>query len=116
LVRRQWGIDTVALYEVGGIDVSRDDEALHALKASRDIHQVILLVEAWQPPVADYRNFVTQLRQTLRDGKMIWVLLYHRDTDGDIVSPRESDLDQWRTTLERLDAWLRVKPMIEELV
>jgi hypothetical protein len=116
LVRRQWGIDTVALYEVGGIDVSRDDEALHALKASRDIQQVILLVEAWQPPVADYRNSVIQLRQTLRDGKMIWVLLYHRDTDGDIVSPRESDLDQWRTTLERLDAWLRVKPMIEELV
>ncbi len=114
LVSRQWGIDTAALHEVGGLDVSRDDEALHALEASHDIDHVMLLVEAWQPPVTDYRNFVTQLRQTLRDGKMIWVLLYHRDTDGDIVTPRESDLDQWRTTLERIDAWLRVKPMIEE--
>jgi hypothetical protein len=114
LVRRQWGIDTVALYEVGGLDVSRDEDALRVLQASRDIDQVILLVEAWQPPVTDYRNFVVQLRQTLRDGKMIWVLLYHRDTDGDIVTPRESDLDQWRTTLERIDAWLRVKPMIIE--
>ncbi len=116
LIRRQWGIDTVALYEVGGLDMSRDEEALQALATSRDIDQVMLLVEAWQPPVTDYRNFVTQLRETLRDGKMIWVLLYHRDTDGDIVTPRESDLDQWRTTLERIDAWLRVKPMIEEPV
>ncbi len=114
LVRRQWGINTVALYEVGGLDVSRDEEALHALEASRDIDQVMLVVEAWQPPVTDYRNFVAQLRETLRDGKMIWVLLYHRDTDGDMVTPRESDLDQWRTTLERIDAWLRVKPMMEE--
>jgi hypothetical protein len=45
---------------------------------------------------------------------MIWVLLYHRNPDGDIVTPRESDLDQWRATLERIDAWLRVKPLIEE--
>ena len=45
---------------------------------------------------------------------MIWVLLYHRSTDGDLVAPRQSDLDQWRNTLERLDAWLRVKPMMEE--
>jgi hypothetical protein len=116
LVRRQWGIDTVALYEVGGLDVSHDAEALLALETNRDIDQVLLLVEAWQPPVTDYRNFVTQLRQILRDDQMIWVLLYHRDPDGDIVTPRESDLDQWRTTLERIDAWLRVKPLIEEPV
>ena len=114
LVRHQWGIDTVALYEVGGLDVARDEEALHALETSRHIDQVFLLVEAWQPPVTDYRNFVTRLRRTLRDGKMIWVLLYHRDTNGDLVAPRESDIEQWRTTLERSDAWLRVKPMIEE--
>ncbi len=114
LVRRQWEIDPVALYEVGGLDVSRDEEALRALETSRDIDQVLLLVEAWQPPVTDYRHFIMQLRQTLGDGKMIWVLLYHRDTDGDTVPPRESDLDQWCTTLERIDAWLRVKPMLEE--
>ncbi len=114
LVRRQWDIDIAALYEVGGLDVSRDEDALRALATNPDIDQVMLLVEAWQPPVTDYRNFVTQLRQTLRNGKMIWVLLYHRDTDSDIVTPRESDLEQWRTTLEQIDAWLRVKPMIEE--
>ena len=84
------------------------------MKTNHDIDQVVLLVEAWQPPVTDYRNFVTQLRQTLHDGKMIWVLLYHRDRHGNMVTPRESDLAQWRTTLERIDAWLRVKPMIEE--
>jgi hypothetical protein len=113
-VRHQWGIDAVALYEVGGLDISRDAEALRALKTNHDIDQVVLLVEAWQPPVTDYRNFVTQLRQILHDGKMIWVLLYHRDRHGNMVTPRESDLAQWRTTLERIDAWLRVKPMIEE--
>ncbi len=116
LVRRHWGIEAMALHEVGGLDVSRDEAALHALETSGDVDQVILLVEAWQPPVTDYRNFIVELRQTLRDGMMIWVLLYHRDTDGDIATPRASDLEQWRTTLERIDAWLRVKPMIEESV
>lgn len=116
LVRSQWGIETMVLHEVGGLDVSRDETALHALAASRDFDQVILLVEAWQPPVTDYRNFIVDLRQNLPEGMMIWVLLYHRDTGGDIATPRASDLDQWRTALERIDAWLRVKPMIEEPV
>ena len=75
---------------------------------------VILLVEAGEPPVADYQDFVTQLRQVLRDGMMIWVLLYHRDQGGDITVPRESDLEQWQKTLEPIDAWLRVRPMVEE--
>ncbi len=116
LVRRQWGIETMALHEVGSLDVSRDEAAFRALQTSGDFDQVILLVEAWQPPVTDYRNFIVELRQNLRDGMMIWVLLYHRDTEGSTVTPRASDLDQWRTTLERIDAWLRVKPMIEEPV
>ncbi len=116
LVRDQWGVETMALHEVGGLDVSRDATALQALNTSSDFDQVILLVEAWQPPVTDYRNFIVDLRQALGDDMMIWVLLYHRDTGGDIAAPRTSDLDQWRTTLERVDAWLRVKPMIEEPV
>ena len=114
LAKRQWGIDASALYEVGGLDVSRDDEALIALSAHRDIDHVLLLVEAWQPPVSDYRHFVAQLRQVLRDGKMIWVLLYHRSANGDLAAPRPSDVEQWRCALERIDAWLRVQPMIEE--
>ena len=114
LAQRQWGIDAMALYEVGGLDVSRDEEALAALAAQRHIDHVLLLVEAWQPPVSDYRHFVAQLRQTLRDGKMIWVLLYHRSANGDLAAPRPSDLEQWRSTLERIDAWLRVQPMLEE--
>jgi hypothetical protein len=113
LLQRQWGADMVARHQVGGLDISRDTAALKALDRQADIDQVMLLVEAWQPPVGDYLDFVTQLRHTLGDGPMIWVLLYHRDPHGQVLPPRPSDLEQWRQTLERADAWLRVKPLCE---
>ena len=113
LLQRQWGVDMVARHQVGGLDVSRDMAALKALDRQADIDQVMLLVEAWQPPVGDYLDFVTQLRHTLGDGPMIWVLLYHRDPHGQVIPPRQSDLEQWRQTLERADAWLRVQPLCE---
>jgi hypothetical protein len=61
--------------------------------------------------VGDYVDFVAQLRQKLGEGPMIWVLLYHRNPHGQVIPPRRSDLEQWRKTLERADAWLRVKPL-----
>jgi hypothetical protein len=98
---------------VGGLDVSSDTAALTALDRWGDIDQVMLVVEAWQPPVGDYLDFVAQLRHTLGDGPMLWVLLYNRDPHGHVIPPRQSDLEQWRKTLERIDAWLRVKPIGE---
>ena len=114
MLRQQWGTDLVALYPVGGLDLTSDATALRAIDRRRDIDQVMLLVEAWEPPVGDYVDFVVQLRQTLGEGAMIWVLLYHRDAQGHVVPPRQRDLEQWRKTLERTDAWLRVKPLCEE--
>jgi hypothetical protein len=114
LLQRQWGADMAALYTVGGLDVSRDAVALQALDRHKHIDQVMLLVEAWQPPVGDYVGFVGQLRQKLSEGPMIWVLLYHRNPQGQVIPPRRSDVEQWRKTLERVDAWLRVKPIGEE--
>lgn len=114
LLQRQWGADMAALYTVGGLDVSRDTVALQALDRHKPIDQVMLLVEAWQPPVGDYVDFVAQLRHKLGDGPMIWVLLYHRNPQGQVIPSRHSDVEQWRKTLERADAWLRVKPIGEE--
>lgn len=114
LLQRQWGADMVARHHVGGLDVSSDTAALTALDRHSDIDQVMLVVEAWQPPIGDYVDFVRQLRHQLGDGPMIWVLLYHRDPHGQVIPPRKSDLEQWRKTLERTDAWLRVKPIGEE--
>jgi hypothetical protein len=114
LLQRQWGADMVARHHVGGLDVGSDTAALAALDGHGNIDQVMLVVEAWQPPIGDYVDFVTQLRHKLGEGPMIWVLLYHRDPHGQVIPPRRSDLEQWRQTLERTDAWLRVKPIGEE--
>jgi Protein of unknown function (DUF2868) len=76
LLQRQWGADMVARHHVGELDVSSDTAALTALDRHDNIDQVMLIVEAWQPPIGDYVDFVAQLRHKLGDGPMIWVLLY----------------------------------------
>jgi hypothetical protein len=114
LLQHQWGADMVARHHVGELDVSSDMAALTALDRHDNIDQVMLIVEAWQPPIGDYVDFVAQLRHELGEGPMIWVLLYHRDPHGQVIPPRQSDLEQWRQTLKCSDAWLRVKPLGEE--
>ncbi|MDH3718741.1 MAG: DUF2868 domain-containing protein [Planctomycetota bacterium] len=115
ILHDRWGAGAGQLYQVGGLDEGCDRQALDALHGGANVGQVLLLVEAWEPPVAEYLDFITQMRERLGEGVLIVVLLFHRDQQGTPVCPTAEDREIWQRCLAAAgDPWLAVRPLIEE--
>jgi hypothetical protein len=104
-----------ALHEVGGIDAGADRIALEALAAAGGEGAVVLVVEAWEPPVADYIDFVGELRRVLGKGRPVVLALCNRGEDGALLPADSAQCTQWRRRLAELgDPWLRVESLAAE--
>lgn len=112
LVGRRLGVEPKRVLAVGGIDTAADAAALAGVAA--DEAPVVLVVEAWEPPVGDYLDFLKLVRE--RAGRRpVIVLLYHADSEGRPAPPRPADADQWRRRLSlAADPGLRVDALVEE--
>lgn len=75
---------------------------------------VILLEEAWQPPIAEKLQGVRELRSHLgADAKLILVLVGRPDAAGPITRVKASDLKVWERQIQTLgDTRLRVETLI----
>lgn len=102
------GVVVEGVETAGALDLARDAAALEKL---RDAPAVLVVVEAWEPPSADYLDFLRRLRGTLGERIPVLVLPCEVDEGGrpTAVAPRHVAL--WRRSLTALsDPWLRVEP------
>jgi len=96
-----------AVTRVGGLDAEADADTLAEIEAAKADTPVCLLVEAWEPPVADYTDLVRDLRAGLGAETPLWILLVAQAG----ASPEELALQQrqWQRQLAALgDPWLHV--------
>ena len=115
LLRGRFGGGVSAVFSAGGLEDGGDEAALNSAAGTGSTETVVVLVEAWEPPVADYIDFLARLREKLGEGRPILVLLYNQDTDGRAVPPKPLDAEIWSGQLASAgDPWLRVEPMVEE--
>ncbi len=112
-----------AVLTVGGVDTSADETALAAaesLAGSRNgdpygTGAVVLLVEAWEPPVGDYVDFLEALRKRVGPDRPVEILLVHRDMAGRPTPPRAHDAAIWRRRIAAMgDRALGVGALVEE--
>ena len=110
----RFGLSVAWIAEIGQLDLQGDDEALSRFTKSGDCRRVVLLVEAWEPPDADYLDFLKRLRQTVGDGALIDVLLYNHHGPGVAAACKEHHVSVWRQQLATLgDSRLAVDQLIE---
>lgn len=96
------------VHHVGQLDAAHDASALQAVQG--DEAPVVLIVQAWEPPVGDYVDFLQRLRAAAGPQRPITVMLFNQ-LDGEPAPPDVQDLRQWRSRLAVLgDAWLSVQP------
>ncbi|MBW2275667.1 MAG: DUF2868 domain-containing protein [Deltaproteobacteria bacterium] len=111
----RFGMRPSLVREVGGIDAAADHVALDALATSGGKVAAALIVEAWEPPVADYVDFVRELRTALGRGRPLVVALCNRGEDGALLPAEPRQATQWRRRLAELgDPWLRVESLAAE--
>lgn len=113
-VEARFGTRPTAIHDVGGLETARDRVALDALADSGE-GVVALLVEAWEPPVADYVDFVSALRGVLGSKRAVVIALCNRDEAGALLPAEPDQFGHWRRRFAELgDPWLRVESLAVE--
>ncbi|MFW6059799.1 MAG: DUF2868 domain-containing protein [Phycisphaeraceae bacterium] len=110
LLTRQLGAAPQGKLEAGGArSVEEDAQAIErAAEVVREAGMVVMLVRAWEPPMAEVTDFLVQLRGKLPHGRPIVVV----PIGAEQPAPRQANLDQWRRRLGALgDPWLHVAPV-----
>jgi hypothetical protein len=97
-----------------GSDLEGDDaileEMARLMRAGRG-EGLLLLQEAWQPPIRETLNFIRALRKAVGNRVMIWVGLIGRPREGTIVTaPAAEEATVWEQKLKALgDSYLGVE-------
>lgn len=99
---------------IGQVDRKADTRALLALSADPSPAPLLVIVQAWEPPVGDYLDLLTEARRVLGPKRLIHVLLYHRGPNQRIRPPKPIEVRTWQSRINTLaDGWITVEPMAE---
>jgi hypothetical protein len=114
LVRQRLNVEPRAVHTVGDLSGKGDQATLAALENDGQ-GEVLMVVESWEPPIADYVDFLSEMRRVVGRERMIVVLLYNRDAEGQPIPPRRQDVKVWRDQIATLgDPWLCVEELVEQ--
>ena len=110
-LRDNFGVEIAFCARVGELDPQQDEIALGRLTGhatgQTNAMRVVVLVESWESPDADYLDFLERLRQRVTSATEIAVVLCpaHRIVGDDISGHQESGLPNaekiWRAFLNR---------------
>jgi len=84
-------VDVTCCWKVGQADPARDREALSALANEPSPQRVVLLVEEWESPDADYLDFVRQLRTAVTPTTDIVLVLVDRAARSDADASEQGE-------------------------
>jgi len=114
MLRERFDLEVIETHQVGGLDPAAD-QAILQRAGQHDKAVVVVVVEAWEPPVGDYLDFLKHLRQQVDERQPRLVLLYAEDAAGAPVAPEEKARLQWQRHVGALgDPYLRVEPLVRE--
>ena len=88
---------------------------LHKARAEQQFSSILLLQEAWQPPLKETGQFLRTLRQTVGPSLPIRILLIGKPTPATLLTPVRSDhLQIWTKTLQAMaDPFLDLYPLVQ---
>ncbi len=97
-----------------GEDMKGDEKILQEISLMRQkgtLHGLLIVQEAWQPPIRESLRFIQDLRTASGDKIMIWVGLIGRPRQGAVFTQvKEEEWKVWRQKLKALgDPYLGVE-------
>lgn len=98
------------------VDYEGDRQLLKELAAKAEIGGLMILMEAWMPPLMDFLSFAKELRMALPERTVIRVLLLGKPNDATIFTPvaDATHTRVWRQKLESLgDPYLETTTLQE---
>jgi hypothetical protein len=109
-VGQHTGAEPAAWQAAGGAHPLADDRAAIAAAAAAGADRpAVLLVKAWEPPLAEVLDFLRALRRALGEGPAVVVVPVGADASDRPTAPQPRHRDVWRRAVATVgDPWLRV--------
>ena len=105
----------LALFDAGGRRTPAGDAEIIAAVAGTDAgHPIWILVRSWEPPLAEFVEFVDALRQRVGQEREIQVIPIGIVVSDEPTAAEPQHLGQWQRRLAQVgDPWLRVLSPME---
>ena len=105
-VRAASTLDAVEVHAAGGRQPPEEDRKLID-RLSQSQRPVALAVKAWEPPLAEFADFLSELRRVSQESRPLVVVPV---PESERAAPRREDVAIWRARLSKLaDPWLSVR-------
>ena len=73
---------------------------------------VVVAVRAWEPPILEFVDFVTELRAALGDAVAIIIVPVALGPAGEPAAPLDTDREQWTMRVGSIgDPWLSIRSL-----
>ncbi|MGD9159576.1 MAG: DUF2868 domain-containing protein [Desulfobacteraceae bacterium] len=101
-------------FYAGMLDNLQDEQTLKRFSGSKDDTPVLLLAESWEAPGKAVEHFLRSLRANIKADRRIIIGLINLDTDSKIISPAQTDWQNWQNAVVKLnDPFTGIEPVTE---
>jgi hypothetical protein len=116
-VRARLGYDIVALLPVWTLERSEDEEleAVRVAMTEKACEDVLLLQEAWQPPIQEFLGFLEKMRTLIGEQPTLVVVLVGKPAAGSMLTPvKPLNLQIWQRKIRALsDSGLQLVELVK---
>ncbi len=107
-----WGGSLVSLYPAGGGRTLEQDRQVLSSVTSDNSGAVLLLVKGWEPPMAEFRDFLEELRRAAGRNRPLGVVPLGVGSMAELLSPAPEQQEVWAAAVEHLgDPWTEIVPL-----
>ncbi len=101
-----WGATLDSFSEAGGAFSIEHDRRVLSSVSDRNAGPVVLLVKSWEPPMAEFKDFVHDLRQALAEPRPVAVVPVGVGSETEPLPPQADMAAVWATVVKQLgDPW-----------
>lgn len=101
-INRQLALDIGDWVDIS-LDLAKDRAALEGRNGSVP-DQVVLLHEAWQPPIRGVLHYLEQMKSQVLGTRILWILLTRMPEEPDLsLDPGDPDVRVWKRAVDSLN-------------
>ena len=99
---------------LGSLNLADDTAAIQHAATAHPTAAAAVVVEGWEPPVADHIDLLQTLRKSLGPSRLIYVLVAGLNDRSVPTAPTAVQLGAWRAKLGAMaDPYLAIEPLVE---
>jgi len=114
IVQSRFHWNLLETFYAGMLENDQDERTLKHFSRNVGDEPILVLLEAWEAPSKAIARFLSLLRMNIKENRMIVIGLINLDSDNKIISPAQTDWQNWQDAAVKLhDPFVCIEPVAE---